>query len=481
MSLLSSAHAAVNFSSSAADNCIQTMRSFSFDAMIPQLLFITGNGSSQEVVERIRAASQNDAYTEIFLSHVPVDETLLEGVQERLISRKWDGVHLAQCTGMIPQLLQACAPLVEKFSIMGDFECMDKTWCLALSDALKQSRIRKLLLRVQLSLDLADAIHDATSSDNCKLQELILPISQTCNASMERLSQALGQCTTLRTLRVNRHDLTWKMNDYQMETLMGALRCHPTLKELSIQGSSCTDRGMAAICQNVLPTLEKLDLSNHRIGGDPLCGLSFLALALSQPNQLKSLCLSGHVLSESETALLVGAMVPTKRSDCGMEQEHQKQQDSSNCQLEELQLNRCDLNDSAACILGKHVARMPSLAVLQLRDNPFGPDGLEALLSGVSKNWELEQMVLPTTRHTDAVGDEMDRIKAEIFYHLALNRAGRKVLQSDATISLSVWPVLLSRVREAVECDYSSHGCLTGFHCADAIFQLLQGPALLQR
>lgn len=442
--------------------------------MIPQLLFVTGNGSSHEIVARIKMASLNPAYTEIFLSHVPVDDALLEGLAERLTGQTWDGVHLSQCTGMIPQLIQVCAPLVEKFSIMGDFQSLDKDVAFAISEALQQSKIKKLLLRVQLSLDLANALYDATLSESssCNLQELILPISRTCDASIERLSQALCQSKTLRALRLNRNDLTWIMEEHQIETLMVALKAHPSLKEMSIQGSSCTASSMAAICENVLPTLTRLDLSNHRIGGDSLCGLPSLALALSNSNTLKYLSLSGHALSKSETALLVDAMIANRS-------------DNNTCQMmEELQLNKCNLDDASVTILGKHLPKMNRLAVLQLRDNPFGTDGLEALCKGASKNWELEQMVLPTTRDTGAVGDEMDRIKRQIHYHLALNRAGRKVLRTndeERMIPLSLWPVLLSRVREALDCDYSSHGSLNGIHCADAIYHLLHGPALLQR
>ncbi|CAJ1957985.1 unnamed protein product [Cylindrotheca closterium] len=445
------------------------MRSFSFDAMIPQLLFVTGNGNNQEIEERIKVASQNPAYTEIFLSQVPVDNALVEGLMERLISKKWDGVHLSQCMGMIPELIQVCAPLVEKFSIMGDFECLDKEAADAISDALQQSKIKKLLLRVQLSPDLANALYQATVSESCNLQELILPISHTCDASIERLAQALMHSKTLKTLRLNRNGLTWKIDERQMETLMIALKGHPSLQELSIQGSSCTASSMEAICQHVLPSLKRLDLRNHRIGGDSLCGLPSLAAALSSSSNctLKSLILSGHSLSESETRLLVDAI------------------SSQNCQLEELQLNKCNLDDVSVTILGNHLPQMHHLAVLQLRDNPFVGtngccDGLQALLQGVRQNYELEQMVLPTTRHMGAMGDEMEDLKAQIYYQLALNRAGRKLLRT--TVPLSVWPVLLSRVREALDCDYSSHhGSMTGIHCADAVYHLLHGPALLQR
>ncbi|KAL3941946.1 MAG: hypothetical protein SGBAC_003774 [Bacillariaceae sp.] len=371
-------------------------------------------------------ASLNPAYTEIFLSHVPVDDTLLEGLTERLTGQKWDGVHLSQCTGMIPELLQVCAPLVEKLSIMGDFQCLDKDVAFAILEALKQSKIQKLLLRVQLSLDLANALYEATLSESCNLQELILPISHTCDASIERLSHALCQSKTLRALRLNRNDLTWKMEEQQIETLMVALRAHPSLKEMSVQGSSCTANSMAAICENVLPTLTRLDLSNHRIGGDSLCGLPSLALALSSSNTLKFISLSGHAISESETALLVDAIANSDHS-CQM--------------MEELQLNKCNLDDASVTILGKHLPKLNRLAVLQLRNNPFGTDGLEALCQGASKNWEIEQMALPTTRDTGAVGDEMDRIKRQIHYHLALNRAGRKVLRTnEKRIPLSVWP-----------------------------------------
>lgn len=434
------------------------MRSFSFNEMIPQLLFVTGSGESHSIVKQIQLSSQNAAFSEIFLSGVHVDIGIFHALVDVLTRREWNGLHMAQCCGLIPELIEASSPLVEKLSILGDFLRMDSSWCQSLSRGLQlpNTKLKKLMLRVQLSEDLSKALDESMGSSHCKVEDLIVPISNSCASSVVLLSSALRQSKSLKALKLNRHDLVWTMNKYQVSTLMKSLEAHPSLKELSIQGSSCTEFGITAISTYVVNSLQRLDLSNHRFGGDRLYGIQSLAQALCSPNTLRYLSVSGHHLSEVDVECLAGAL----------SNEHSR--------MEELHMNNCNLEDNSIMIFAERLPNMKLLKRLFLHDNPFGNSVTKALVDGTSKNWELEQLVLPRR-----AGQGTEDLHQQIDFHLALNRAGRKLLRTKDQIPLSLWPRVLHRVGETLTGNYFSNS--QSVHYADAIYHLLQGPALLQR
>jgi hypothetical protein len=122
------------------DHYIITIVSFamrSFSKIIPQLLFVTGSGESHSIVKRIQLSSQNTESSEIFLSGVHVDIGIFHALVDVLARREWNGLHMAQCSGLIPELLKASSPLVEKLSILGDFLRMDSSWRQSLSRGLQ--------------------------------------------------------------------------------------------------------------------------------------------------------------------------------------------------------------------------------------------------------------------------------------------------------------------------------------------------------
>lgn len=112
------------------DHYIITIVSFamrSFSKIIPQLLFVTGSGESHSIVKRIQLSSQNAEFSEIFLSGVHVDIGIFHALVDVLTRREWNGLHMAQCSGLVSELIEASSPLVEKLSILGDFLRMDSS------------------------------------------------------------------------------------------------------------------------------------------------------------------------------------------------------------------------------------------------------------------------------------------------------------------------------------------------------------------
>lgn len=434
------------------------MKSFSFDNMVPQLLFVTGNGDSHSIIKRIMCSIQNTSFSEVFLSGVNVDTAILNTLIRLLSSREWNGLHMAECSGLIPDLIEASSPLVAKLSILGDSLQMNNCCCQSLSRGLQlpNTKLKKIMLRVQLSEALAKALDQSLGSKYCKVEELIVPISISSPSSVALLANALRKSKSLKALKLNRHDLEWTMNEYQASTLMKSLEGHPSLKELSIQGSSCTDFGIRAMSGSIVNSLYRLDLSNHPFGGDELRGIQSLSHTLCNPNTLQYLSISGHSLSQEDVLSIADAL------------------SHESSRIEELHMNNCNLDDSSIIALAESLPRLKILKRLFLHDNPFGHSASAAFAIGTSKNWELEHLVLPRR-----AGQGADDSRPQIEYHLALNRAGRKLLRTNVGIPLSVWPIVLHRVGKTLKENYFSNA--QSAHHADAIYHLLQGPVLLER
>ena len=431
--------------------------SFRFDKMIPQLLFVTGGGSSEAIVDRIRKSKYDANFSEIFLSGVHIDASILKELSEVLQEGEWEGIHMGQCSGLVHSLIEYACPHVHKLSLLCDFRRMDVAWCQSLSRGLQNShcKITKLMLRVQLSHGLAIALCEGLSAKHCSLEELVLPISDSSLKSMLLLSTALRQCQSLKRLKLNRHDLVWTMDPCQIVTLMRALEDHESLRELSIQGSSCNEAGIRAISEYVIKGLEKLDLSNHRFGGDRLFGMDQLTSALQHAGsrRLRYLSLSGHRLMEADMMGLAKSL-------------------EVNSTIEELALTNCHLSDSAIQAFAKSIPQLKRLKYLWLHDNPFDQNGAHALLESLKQNWQLEQLIIPRGR-----GSAMDDLQRKIEFQLVLNRAGRRLLRAS-NVPLSLWPQVLVRADKARRDHYFA--ATKGTH-VDAIFHLLQGPVLLDR
>jgi hypothetical protein len=430
--------------------------SFRFDTMIPQLLFITGVGDSLAIASRMQASSQDENLTELFLSGVHVDATIVSTVAYLLEQDRWEGLHLGQeCTGMVAEILEIACREVAKISILNDSNSrrLEPSWCRALCKGLQNHpTIKKLMLRVTLSNDLAAALYEGMRH----LEELVLPISDASMSAIILLAGALQNCQSLRKLKLNRHDLVWTVDECQIKTLMQALENHESLKELSIQGSSCEEAGIRVIADCLVHKLEKLDLSNHRFGGDRLLGTDYLASHL-RGSTLKYLSLAGHRLLEKEIALLADTLA---RDDC---------------QLEEVCLTNCSISDKSITNFATRLPQMKSLKRLWLHDNPFHVEGGTAILNAMEFNFELEQVVVPRGRQ-----EPMSEIQQDIEYYLLLNRAGRRLLRHGGHVPRSIWPKVLSRVSETKTKEVCFWSAVKERH-QDAIFHLLQGPALLER
>jgi Ran GTPase-activating protein (RanGAP) involved in mRNA processing and transport len=365
---------------------------------------------------------------------------------------------VAQCTGNVDVVITSALELgkVKRLSLLLSGRQFNDNCLFALAKGLQKNRsVKSLVLRVDLFQRLAEALAEGLST-NAALEELSLILSTSDTTAINTLARGIKQNTGLKTLLLNRCSL----EDGQVAALIKALENHPSLQELSVQGSQCRAMGIVAISGLLQSSNEKpfkLDLSKQNFSRNEMFGISFLAPALPDNKSMRFLDLSSNDLTDVDMACLASAL-------------------AENSALEELKLINCNISDKGIQILAHHLPRMVGLRSLWLQNNPFGLKGAQVLLDAVKKNKQLEQLWLPTGK-----GPEMDRIQEALLPHLQLNQAGQKLLYSDPnTVPQSLWPLVLERVN-AIEWDSVSKQHSSDKALLNAMYHLLQGPALCIR
>ena len=129
--------------------------------------------------------------------------------------------------------------------------------------------------------------------------------------------------------------------------------------------------------------------------------------------------------------------------------------------LQKVVLSDNSISDVGMARLSKSLPLL-SLHSLDITNNSY--EHLEILEPGLAQNTslcKLELDIKPTS---------------QLMYYLVLNRNGRH-LKLPNSIKLSMWPVVLERTANCLDEEQFSAGIIP----ADIIFDLLHGPALLER
>jgi Ran GTPase-activating protein (RanGAP) involved in mRNA processing and transport len=421
--------------------------------MTSHFLFLTGN-DSLSIVQRLDKLKDDKNYKELYISLIYIDEMVANAIVDVLRSndRKWDGVHLAHCTGQVEVVITNALALgsVQKITLLPDSDHMNDKCLYALANGLRVNKsVKSLVLRVNLSKQLAIALAEGLGC-NSALEDLSLLLSASDRYSIAALARGIQRNTKLRSLKLNQCSL----EDGHVSDLVLALDSHPSLLDLSVQGRCCRSKGIIAISsllKSDSKKLIKLDLSNQQELAIETFAVSFLASALPTNTTLKFLDLSSNRLNDGDVTSLAAAL-------------------EENSALEELRLVNCNVSDRSATTLANHLPFMRGLKSLWLYGNPFDMEGAKNLLEAVRGNSNLGQLLIPRGRRKT-----MDEIQRDIEYYLILNRGGRKLLQNVGT-SPGLWPRVLNRAG-SVHWDYFT----TKSAQADIIYILLQGPALLER
>ena len=348
-----------------------------------------------------------------------------------------DDCHGTHLDTMLSSILQAGIGIqrLRLFSQLVDVQ-MDTS----LRDGLIQSNLCNLFLTIELSKSTAECLF--TGLNQSLVKELILDQCEIYLDAVEVIGNCLSANQCLETLKVENCGL----RDDEVALLMRAVKHHPTLVDLSMRTNYMYNEGMEATVELVqcTPRLAKLDLGRQNPG---VLNLAKLAQALRENHTLTHLNMEENFLKDAHMGALIEALLV-------------------NTTLRQVNLRNCELKDASLMQLAAAWNDFPGLTHLDLRENHFRrPPDPQHLSQSLQHNHVLQVIEL----------DDPDWISMPLKFHLVLNQAGRRYL-SEETIPLSLWPLILERVKRLFDLKKEYH-----FGENDILFELLNGPALLQR
>jgi hypothetical protein len=378
--------------------------------------------------------------------------------------RQLERLNIEDCTGRVDEVLQAASSLdmFDKISLKGDSDDLSQHLSLhgfwSISSAMKYNkRLTKLELQsIELTRQQAAALGAGLVTSNSQhFKELHMDSVTFADGAITEFASGLKRNSSLCILTVDQCIL----GDSELVELIDAVDSHPSLKELSL-GWNLGQRHTLVALGKVLSSrscqLQWLDFSSQGADdGDGLTGLlGILAQGLQGNKSLTRLNLSSNGLLDKDIDDL-GQILAT-------------------CQLEKLNLRRNEITHSGCVSLTQNIPK--SLKALDFSGNDF--DKEEAAChtlklfdehpqlwdGGYVASWDLDDSKLP--------------IHQKIQHFKDLNRCGSRVLlmARGGAIPLSVWPIVLARANRVLHYISDSKE-----RTPNAIFHLLQGPALMQR
>jgi hypothetical protein len=320
---------------------------------------------------------------------------------------------------------------------------------------------------------------------------------RTTTVTME-LARGLRHNTSLKVLRLG----GCRLHDDQLQPLVDALRYHPTLRTLDLNGNtagSLTSQAVARLLvgdvdgsveddDNASPhqsqqaqvqssQLASLDISfqNSRVS-DARLDIAILASALRSNTSLQVLDFSNDGITDQDLDLLCHGLSSGSTTTKG---------------LRELELTRNNITDQGMITLSRHLRRFRQLKRLSIWGNPFEAIGAQALADGLIQNVSLEHVELFRT---------FSGSSEQIAFYTNLNRAGRHLLVLDdrnedcsssstvvvqgknphsrpkhpTHVPLALWPLVLGRIDRIPLANGSTCTRLDLLH-----YMVRWGPALL--
>jgi hypothetical protein len=305
------------------------------------------------------------------------------------------------------------------------------------------------------------ALGKVLASTSCRLEDLYLSgqgirdhdgefsAMSLADRAITELASGLKHNSSLCILNVERCHL----GDAELAELLDAVESHPSLKQLSLQGNGGQKHTLVALGKVLASSkcqLEELNFSDQGIDDDAHDGLKghleILAEGLRCNKSLTRLDLSANGLLDKDMDVL-GQILAT-------------------CKLEQLNLSANRITHSGFVSFTKNLPK--SLKSFDFSANDFNPE--EAACHILTVFEEYPQLWEDGYYWEDSESP----IHHKIQHFKDLNRCGRILLvASDGVIPLSIWPTVLERANKLLsENKERTH---------NAIFHLLQGPALMQR
>ncbi len=352
---------------------------------------------------------------------------------EELTLDDCDGTHLdAVISGIL------CESSIQRLRVFS--QILDDRIYTALEAGLTNSRLIDLSLTIDMPKEATE--HLCAGINQSCLKTLVFDQCEIYFDAVEVLCDCFRENKCLEVLKLEHCGL----RDDEVASLLRAVKDHPTLLDLSVRMNHMYEEGIEAAMEllQCTPRLQQLDLAQQNPG---VLNLEKLAHALHGNRTLIHLNLEENFLKDAHIAALTETL-------------------STNTTLRKINLRNCELKDAGLLLLAACLGDFPSLTHLGLKENNFRVQlNHQQLMESLRHNHILQVLEL----------DDENWIPEHLKFHLFLNQAGRKFL-SQETIPLSFWPFILERVKRLFDSEKEYH-----FGESDIIFELLQGPALLER
>jgi hypothetical protein len=424
------------------------------------LRFLQDESSAAMKAEELKQVHIDDTTTRLEFENFCFDEdTVIRAVIDLLHRAFQKGCMLEElaigdCIGRVDEILHVASSLdmFDKISFSaesGEYELSNQGFW-SISAAMKfNKRLTKLNLEcMEMTKRQAAALGEGLiTSSSPHFKELCMDRVEFEDGAITELASGLKHNSSLCMLNVDECDI----GDAELAVLIDAVESHPSLKTLSLWQNRGQKHALVALgkvlasrsCQ-----VEELDFS----GQDRLTGwLGILAQGLQWNESLTHLDLPKNGLLDRDIDDL-GQILAT-------------------CKLRTLNLSRNEITHSGFVTLTQNIPK--SLKRFDFSVNHFGQE--EAACHTLTLFEEHQQLWDDGFKWNNSKSP----IHQKIQHFKDLNRCGaRRVLMAGAgAIPLSIWPIVLARANTVLEGSISDSDERT----PNVIFQLLQGPALMQR
>jgi Ran GTPase-activating protein (RanGAP) involved in mRNA processing and transport len=407
-----------------------------------------GKKGDEELAQKLEEV--NEQHNVIFVRSIYFSPVLCASLSQAMRGRHWKKVEMRQVRGDVTTAMAACMSLndIEEFylTLYDDTEVQYKAWvALGMAMQQKHSQLKILRLHINCSARQMEKLAEGLKSELASLQVLDLNWSTIADEAIRELAAGLQKNKSLHHVKF----YECRLGDQQVAQLVDSVAHHPKLNLLDFTGNRAGPLTSASL-SNLLrssQTIETLDFS-YLLCGDCVerLQIDLIASALGNNSSLRILDLTNRAIADEDAERLCRVLCESNRT------------------LVELRLGMNKITDQGIQVLANMMPQMSaSLERLSLWGNPFTDKGVKVLAEGLAKNFTLVELDL--TIHY--------RLTEEIPYYCGVNRAGRRLWYSTASVPLGLWPLILERLRYIV----MPNGCQTTTR--DLMMYMLRSPALL--
>jgi hypothetical protein len=408
-----------------------------------------GNGSPTSITAKLQAAMKDSSIQRLIIRRREIDAVMSGAIQDLLASRNtWKLIELTTTSRAVQRLLNALRYVREVHRLVviqptdGIVSLLGTT---VLGNTHDYARVDALsLINGSISMGQAFPLKEGLTSPLCALKSLRLTKCSFEDAeAIREVSLGLRNCRTLEQLSLCQCHL----EDNEIAIIVSQLYHHPSLESLDLSVNYCQLEGtkaLAALLVSPVP-LKRLDMSCQDVWDDRDYFIH-LCNALKNPNCcLEVFDSHSNFFTDIQMHWLIQGLEENKS-------------------LKEVLLCDNSITDDGMTRLSKSIPLLsPSLHTLEIANNSYTMAGIKVLESGMARNYSLMNL-------------KLDDSTLLLEYYLALNNGGR-CLKLTNTVGLSVWPLILERTDRCL----SYEQLCSRIGPQDIIFDLLQGPALLDR